>query len=109
MKRNIVNMEQQIMENEKVECPSHYLWLKVKCGVEPIDIIKHYSYLRGTALAYLMRAGFKEEQGYTKEQKELEDLLKAKKYIEWEIEELKKKLLNVEYDESKTEVYTGKL
>ena len=31
----------RIKEDENVSHPSHYTWLKDKCGIEVIDIIRH--------------------------------------------------------------------
>lgn len=42
---------------EQVNHPSHYAWLKNLCGVEPIDICRHFDFAIGNALKYLMRKG----------------------------------------------------
>ena len=73
---------------EKVEHPSHYTWLKEKCGVEVIDITRHLNFDRGNAVKYLLRAGYKSEEGYTAKEKEIEDLKKALFYINDEIKRL---------------------
>lgn len=77
------------MEKEdKVNHPSHYTWLKEKCGIEVIDITRHLSFDRGNAVKYLLRAGYKAEEGYSEKQKLIEDLKKAIFYINDEIKQL---------------------
>lgn len=66
---------------DKVNHPSHYTWLKEKCGVEVIDITRHLDFDKGNAVKYLLRSGYKEEEGYSSIQKEIEDLEKAIWYI----------------------------
>lgn len=70
------------MENERVNHPSHYTWLKEKCGIEVIDITRHLDFCTGNAVKYLLRAGHKSEEGYTDRDKEVEDLKKAIFYIQ---------------------------
>lgn len=67
--------------NDKVNHPSHYNWLKEKCGIEVIDITRHLDFDTGNAVKYLLRAGYKEEEGYSIEEKTIEDLKKAVFYI----------------------------
>lgn len=62
------------MTGDAVRNPAHYLH---PSGIEVIDITKHESFLRGNILKYVLRAPYKG--------KELEDLLKAQMYLEWEI------------------------
>jgi CRISPR/Cas system-associated protein Cas5 (RAMP superfamily) len=69
------------MLEDKVNHPSHYTWLKEKCGVEVIDITRHLDFDKGNAVKYLLRSGYKEEEGYSSIQKEIEDLEKAIWYI----------------------------
>lgn len=77
------------MEKEdKVNHPSHYTWLREKCGIEVIDITRHLSFDRGNAVKYLLRAGHKAEEGYSEKQKLIEDLKKAIFYINDEIKQL---------------------
>lgn len=64
-------------EPEAVEHPSHY---QHPSGVEVIEIIKHESFLRGNIIKYVMRAPYKGA--------ELQDMLKAREYLSWEIERL---------------------
>lgn len=68
-------------EQDKVNHPSHYTWLKEKCGIEVIDITRHLDFDKGNAVKYLLRSGYKAEEGYTAKDKEIEDLKKAIWYI----------------------------
>lgn len=77
-------------ENRRVFHPSHYTWLKEKCGIEVIDITRHLDFDKGNAVKYILRAGYKKEKGYTAIQKEIEDLQKAIFYLNDKIEQLKK-------------------
>ena len=74
---------------ERVNHPSHYLWLKEKCGIEVIDITRHLDFDTGNAVKYLLRAGHKFEEGYSNIDKTIEDLQKAIFYINDKIEMLK--------------------
>ena len=66
------------MEKENVNHPEHYN----KGGIEALDVILAYDldFLIGNTLKYILRAKFKN--------KELEDLKKAKFYLDKKIEEL---------------------
>lgn len=75
---------------DKVEHPSHYTWLKDKCGIEVIDITRHMDFCTGNAVKYLLRAGHKSEEGYSDKDKTIEDLKKAIWYINDKIKQLKK-------------------
>lgn len=72
---------------EQVNHPSHYAWLKDLCGVEPIDICRHFDFAIGNALKYLMRKG-KVDGDKTEKEKRIEDLRKAVFYIQDEIKKL---------------------
>ena len=80
----------KVIMPDKVNHPSHYTWLKDKCGIEVIDITRHLDFCTGNAVKYLLRAGHKEEADMTSVEKEIEDLKKAKWYIDDKINELKK-------------------
>lgn len=69
---------------EQVNHPSHYSWLKDLCGVEPLDICRHFDFAIGNALKYLMRKG-KIDGGKSEREKRIEDLEKAVFYIKDEI------------------------
>lgn len=73
---------------DRVNHPSHYTWLKDKCGIEVIDITRHLDFCIGNALKYLLRAGHKTEDGYDSNEKEIEDLKKAIFYINDRINQL---------------------
>ncbi len=73
--------------NEQVNHPSHYSWLKDLCGVEPIEICRCFDFSIGNALKYLMRRG-KVDGDKTEKEKRIEDLRKAVFYIEDEIRKL---------------------
>lgn len=64
-----------------VEYPKHYN--KHPAGVECINIVEHYDFCVGNAIKYLWRAGIKSKNP-------LEDLKKAKWYIERKIKQLDK-------------------
>lgn len=70
---------------DKVNHPSHYTWLKNLCGIEVIDIARHMGFNLGNVIKYVLRAGHKSEKGYSDFDKEIEDLQKAKWYLEDEI------------------------
>lgn len=72
-----------------VEHPSHYAWLKEKCGVEPQDIMRHMNSNLGQVLKYVLRAGHKSEKGISDKEKHIEDLEKALFYLKDEIKMLK--------------------
>ena len=71
---------------DKVNHPDHYT--KHPSGHECIEITSHYDFCVGNAIKYLWRAGFKKEQGTSDIDKEIEDLKKAKWYIEYKIKML---------------------
>lgn len=75
------------LKKEQVEHPSHYAWLKELCGVEPIDICRHFGFSVGNALKYLMRKG-KVDGDKTETEKRVEDLKKAAWYLQDEIRRL---------------------
>lgn len=64
-------------QGSAVDRPPHYNQVP---GIECIDVVKHFDYLRGNAMKYLWRAGFKDDAR--------QDLQKAIWYIQCEIEEL---------------------
>lgn len=81
-------MEIKDTTEDRVNHPSHYTWLKEKCGIEVIDITRWLDFDTGNAVKYLLRAGYKEEEGYSAKQKEIEDLKKAIWYIEDKLKQL---------------------
>ena len=75
------------MKEDKVNHPKHYT--SHPSGVECIDITKHYCFEVGNAIKYLWRCGLKQEEGMSALDKEIEDLEKAKWYINSRINTLK--------------------
>jgi hypothetical protein len=80
---------------DRVNHPSHYTWLKELCGIEVIDITRHLDFDLGNVLKYILRAGYKTEEGMTSLEKKIEDLKKAEFYLRDEI-----KKLEIEYGRS---------
>jgi len=64
-----------------VNKPAHYT--AHPSGVECITVTEHFSFLRGNAIKYLWRAGIKGD--------EIEDLKKARWYVDREIANLERK------------------
>ena len=83
--------QKKLEENEdRVNHPSHYTWLKELCGIEVIDITRNLNFNIGNVVKYVLRSGFKTEVGMTNLDKAIEDLEKAEFYLKDEIEKLKK-------------------
>lgn len=74
---------------DAVKNPSHYT--SHPSGIEPIEITRHESFLRGNVLKYVMRAPYKGN--------ELQDLLKAKRYLDWEIERVEHEAIRQTHDQ----------
>lgn len=70
-----------------VDHPLHYN--SHPSGIECIEIARHYCFSIGNAIKYLWRAGLKQEVGKSDITKEIEDLEKAKWYIDDRIKQLK--------------------
>jgi hypothetical protein len=64
-----------------IEKQDYYNWIP---SIECIDVVKHFPFVLGNAIKYIWRAGKKSDSS------KLQDLKKAKKYIEIEIAEEKK-------------------
>lgn len=73
--------------NDNVNHPSHYT--SHPSGVECIEITRHYCFDIGNAIKYLWRAGLKKDASLEDKEKEIEDLEKAKWYIDDRIKQLK--------------------
>ena len=73
---------------DNVNHPSHYTWLKDKCGIEVIDITRHMDFCLGNSIKYILRAGHKQEVSMSNKEKEIEDLMKAIFYINDRIKQL---------------------
>ena len=78
----------EVDHKDNVNHPSHYTWLKDKCGIEVIDITRHLDFDTGNAIKYLLRHGHKNEQGMSDKAKAIEDLKKAIWYIKDKIKML---------------------
>lgn len=81
------------MNNEAINHPKHYNSLPAtceKCGepIECIQVVRHLNFNLGNSIKYIWRGGIK---GGSLE-KHIEDLEKAKWYLEDEIEQLKRQL-----------------
>lgn len=74
-------------KKEMVSHPSHYAWLKDLCGVEPLDICRHLDFNCGSIIKYILRKG-KKEMNLDERQQRIQDLKKAKVYLEDEIKML---------------------
>ena len=79
-----------IPNQDNVNHPSHYTWLKELCGIEVIDLTRHMDFCLGSAVKYILRCGHKSEQGMSDKDKAIEDLKKAAWYIEDKIKTLEK-------------------
>lgn len=62
---------------DAVEHPSHYNQVP---GVECISVVEHFNFNRGNTIKYIWRAGSKGD--------EVEDLRKAKQYLDFEIDRI---------------------
>lgn len=73
--------------NDAVHHPSHYTQGKIEC----IDFIydKELNFSLGNAIKYIVRAGHKKSNGMSDQEKTIQDLEKAKQYIDFEIEHIK--------------------
>lgn len=65
------------MNNDEVNHPDHYTWLKDRCGIEVIDITRHLDFNLGNVIKYVLRAGRKGDR--------VTDLKKAMWYLQDEI------------------------
>lgn len=72
--------------SDNVNHPSHYT--SHPSGIECIEITRHYCFDIGNAIKYLWRAGLKKDAGLEDKEKEIEDLRKAKWYIDDRIKQL---------------------
>lgn len=66
--------------NKNVEHPDHYNWLP---GVECLSVVQWFNFNVGNAIKYLWRYGRKDPE------KAIEDLEKARMYIDLEIDRIK--------------------
>ena len=66
----------------RVNHPNYYMWLKELCGIEVIDITRHMDFDLGNSIKYILRSGHKTEEGLTPKAKMIEDLKKARWYLD---------------------------
>ena len=74
-----------VNKEDAVNHPSHYTWLKEKCGIEVIDITRHLDFDLGNAIKYILRAGRKpvvEENKSDFHAGTIQDLKKAIWYLQ---------------------------
>ena len=71
----------------RVEHPNYY---KLSNGIEVLDVVRDLPFNIGNVVKYVIRAGKKKEAGLSDKQKQIEDLEKAKFYIEDAIKQLNK-------------------
>lgn len=91
------NFSSKKESEDMVNHPSHYTWLKEKCGVEVIDITRHMNFDLGNAVKYILRAG-KKCLKRNERQAKVEDLQKAIWYINDEISRFTKNQPDLKVD-----------
>lgn len=89
MENNQTNIKAQY---DNVNHPPHYTWLKDKCGIEVIDITRHMDFDLGNVVKYVLRQGLKSEEGMSDKEKAIEDLKKARWYLDDKLKMLEGKL-----------------
>lgn len=74
-------------QENTVSHPAHYTTGRI----EVIDFIqdKELNFALGNVVKYVVRAGRKQQEGMTQRQKQIEDLQKARQYLDFEIRRLK--------------------
>lgn len=80
-------------EGDAVNHPFHYTWLKDKCGIEVIDITRHMDFDLGNVVKYVLRQGLKSEEGMSNKEKAIEDLKKARWYLDDKIKQLENTII----------------
>lgn len=76
------------MDSEsRVQHPNYY---KLSNGIEVLDVVRDLPFNIGNVVKYVIRAGKKKEAGISDKQKQIEDLKKAKFYLEDAIKQLNK-------------------
>lgn len=86
----IIELKKQEKTFDDVNCPKHYTDSKI----EVIDYIedKNLGFCLGNVVKYVSRAGKKHSADKTDKEKEIQDLNKAKWYLDRRIRELKEEL-----------------
>ena len=85
---SIDDIDTEELKDDNVNHPKHYT--SHPSGVECADIAEHHDFCVGNAIKYLWRAGLKQDADKTALEKEIEDLRKAKWYIDRKISLLNK-------------------
>lgn len=85
--REIPEIESVDKTYDSVSHPSHYTYGKIECINFIFD--KDLDFALGNAIKYIVRAGHKSSAGMSDEEKTIQDLEKAKQYIDFEIEHIK--------------------
>lgn len=75
-------------QDDPVNHPRHYT--SHPSGVECITVVEHMTFNAGSAIKYVWRAGLKGNDAEDKRTKRIEDLKKARWYLDREIERLEK-------------------
>ena len=83
--KEYMNQYKEEVNDDNVNHPKHYTWLKDLCGIEVIDITRHMDFCLGQVLKYILRLGHKEDNNFTYYEKILSDLHKAEYYLKKEI------------------------
>lgn len=78
----------EMNEEERVNHPNHYTWLKDLVGIEVIDLTRHFDFDLGNALKYILRAGKKKIATDDEREAMKEDLQKAVWYLNDKINNL---------------------
>lgn len=73
--------------NSETFRPNYYM---LPNGIECKDVVSHFPYNIGVAMAYAWRAGKKVEEGLTPKQAKIKDLRKAIEHLQFEIEKTEK-------------------
>ena len=81
-----------VTPTDNVNHPIHYSYLKELCGIEVIDITRHMDFDLGNVIKYVLRQGLKSEEGMSNKEKAIEDLKKARWYLDDKIKMLEDKL-----------------
>lgn len=75
---------------DNVNHPKHYN--SHPSGIECISVVRHYNFNVGNVIKYLWRHGLKHEQGMDDKAKALEDLRKARFYLDDEIKRMEEQI-----------------
>ena len=78
-------MFEEDIQEDMVNHPSHYTWLKDKCGIEVIDITRHLDFDLGNSVKYILRSNHKHDASISDKEKAIQDLEKAIFYLKDEI------------------------